>query len=304
MDAGLNLFRLRVFAAVVEKGGYTAAAAHLDISQPSVTFHVKALERALGARLLIYRERGVHLTPEGDELYRTARVMLRDAENLTERIRHLREGRHGRLLLGASIAFEQPFFFQQVIAPFYQEHPGISLTLRFGHSVRLAEAVLDRELDLAYVNDWHFPAGVRYEPLHRSEFVFMVSPEHPLAQASEVTPRDIDEAGIIAAPVGGIEAVAYSEVLRAAGLRQYHIAVEIDGMQARVLAARAGLGVFGTYIPPYARHGDLGPLVPLQVTGSAASSEFGLVSRDDQPWTPLMELFARHLRGLVTGSLQ
>ena len=50
--AGLGLLRLRVFVAVVEQGGHTAAAAHLDMAQPTVSFHVKALEALLGARRL------------------------------------------------------------------------------------------------------------------------------------------------------------------------------------------------------------------------------------------------------------
>ena len=40
--------RLSVFKAVVEEGGFNRAAMRLDISQPSVGAHVKALEQQAG----------------------------------------------------------------------------------------------------------------------------------------------------------------------------------------------------------------------------------------------------------------
>src|SRR6266540_1781284 len=136
-DAGLNLFRLRLFVTVVERGGYSAAAAALDVSQPSVSFHIRALERLLGAPLVVYRGRRAQPTPEGEELYRTAKAMLRDGDNLVLAIGQIRDGQRGRLLLGASITFEQAAFFERVIGPFYHAHPLVYLSLRFGHSPNL-----------------------------------------------------------------------------------------------------------------------------------------------------------------------
>jgi DNA-binding transcriptional LysR family regulator len=73
-----TLQRLRVFVTVVEHQGYSAAADHLGMAQPSVSYHVRALERALGAGLLIYKDRAIHLTPEGELVFRTARTILNE----------------------------------------------------------------------------------------------------------------------------------------------------------------------------------------------------------------------------------
>ena len=154
----LSITRLRIFAAVVEQGGYSAAASSLAISQPTVSFHIRALERAFGTPLVVYRGRRVHLTAAGQALHGLARRTLRDAETLAAQLADLRAGRAGRVRLGASIAFEQAFFFDDVIAPFQQAHPTVELSLRFGHSVHMAEAVRSREIDLAYVRAGTCPA--------------------------------------------------------------------------------------------------------------------------------------------------
>jgi DNA-binding transcriptional LysR family regulator len=299
MYEGLSLFRLHVFATVVDKGGYSAAAAALDLSQPSVSFHVRSLQKHFGARLLVYRERGVHLTSEGEEVYRTARAMLRDAERLRQTVQHLQEGQQGRLQVGASMAFEIPAYFERVLAPFHRAHPRVHLSMTFGHSVRLAEAVRDHALDFAYVLDWRLPSGVHHEKLHEAEFVFMVAPHHPLARRAVVSPAAITEAGIISAPVDSLEWANYSALLRASGVVQPRVNVEVDGIQARVLAAQSGLGVLGMFVPPYAEDATFAPLVRLRLGQPPPRAQFSLVSRDRPQWTPVMEAFATWLGSVV-----
>src|SRR3954447_13189321 len=143
--AGLSLQRLQVFVAVIDHGGFSAAAAYLDLGQPTVSFHIKALERLLGARLLVYRDRRVHLTAEGEALYTFASELLRETERVAATIRNIRDGQVGQVRLGASMAFELPAFFQLVVAPFQRVHPRVQLALEFGHSLRMAEAVHDKQ---------------------------------------------------------------------------------------------------------------------------------------------------------------
>jgi DNA-binding transcriptional LysR family regulator len=302
VDAGLNLFRLELFAAVVDRGGYSAAATHLGLAQPSVSFHMKALERIVGAKLLTYRGRTVQLTPEGEEVYRAAKLIVSDTENLLHTIELIRGGQRGRLRLGASIAFEQGFFFKRVLAPFLHAHPAVHVSLHFGRTEQLAEGVLSRELDLAYLLNSRLPADIAYEPLHRAELVFLASPEHPLSSREHVTAEDINQAGIITLPDVMVETTAFASVFRTAGLRETHVALEVDGVQARMLAVHAGLGVLTMFIPPYADESAYNGLCPLRIDVPPSMVEFGIASRAGYPWTPVMQEFVRCLReeaGLV-----
>ena len=53
-------------------GGFTAAARRLQLTQPTLSLQVKALEQELGRRLLDRGSRGVKLTAEGRALYAMA----------------------------------------------------------------------------------------------------------------------------------------------------------------------------------------------------------------------------------------
>ena len=295
----MDLFRLLVFVTVAEQNGYSAAAKHLHLSQATVSFHVHELERQFKVRLVVYDRRAVRLTQAGEEVYRAARSMLQESDRLAGSIREIQLGRRGRVSVGASMAFEQAYFFERVVAPFSQEHPETALTLRFGHSVLLAEAVLERELDLAYVIDWRLPSGLRYEALHDARFTFLVAPEHPLAQRDQVSVEDVADAGLITAPMNSVEWVYYEGVLKDSGVFGPRPALEIDGIQARALAARAGLGAFGTFYPPYAGDDPYGGLAPLRVDRELPSVEVGLVSRDDDASHGAARAFADWLRDVT-----
>jgi DNA-binding transcriptional LysR family regulator len=295
----LDLFRLRVFVMVIDRNGYSAAARQMHLAQATVSRHVQELERELGSELLRYEQRSVRLTAAGQEVYQAARGMLQEEEQLEAALRDLRRGRRGRVRLGASMAFEQRYFFQRVVAPFRTTHDGVPLSLRFGHSGREAQAVMDHELDLAYVIDWELPPDSGFEPLHTARFTFLAPQDHPLAHKEIVTADDILETGLITAPLGRMEAVYYKMVLRGCGIEGDYSALEIDGMQARAVAAEAGLGVFGTFYPDYAGTATTGSLVPLPFDGPSPRVDVGLVSNGRGAQSSSVEAFADWLRRLA-----
>jgi DNA-binding transcriptional LysR family regulator len=49
---GINLSQLRMFVAVVDEGGFGAAAAALGVTQPAVSHGIRALERTVGGAVI------------------------------------------------------------------------------------------------------------------------------------------------------------------------------------------------------------------------------------------------------------
>ena len=68
-----------MFLRVVERGSFSRAAGELGMSQPTASRRVEELERALGARLLVRRARGVVPTPTGERVLAEARRMSASA---------------------------------------------------------------------------------------------------------------------------------------------------------------------------------------------------------------------------------
>lgn len=61
---------LFVFEAVARHGGFRSAALELNVTQPSVSYQIKNLEKHVGTRLFERRGRSIALTDDGETLYR------------------------------------------------------------------------------------------------------------------------------------------------------------------------------------------------------------------------------------------
>ncbi|WP_322080825.1 LysR family transcriptional regulator [Burkholderia sp. BCC1972] len=81
----MNLLEaMRVFVAVVEHGGLSAAAAELELGEAQVSDRIDALERYLGCRLLLCREHDdVACTDAGDAFHVCCRRTLSAVEQAT-----------------------------------------------------------------------------------------------------------------------------------------------------------------------------------------------------------------------------
>src|ERR1700682_4849864 len=78
----LDIRHLRYFVCVVDMGSLSKAAGTLSISQPSLSQQVFAMEYQLGVPLLLRSAAGVRPTDAGLKLYRHARIVLRQMQEM------------------------------------------------------------------------------------------------------------------------------------------------------------------------------------------------------------------------------
>ncbi|MBR1848926.1 MAG: LysR family transcriptional regulator [Lachnospiraceae bacterium] len=81
----MTLRQLKYVVTVAEIGNITEAAKQLFISQPSLTTAVKELEKEYGITIFRRSNRGIELTPDGDEFLGYARQLLEQAKLMDER---------------------------------------------------------------------------------------------------------------------------------------------------------------------------------------------------------------------------
>jgi DNA-binding transcriptional LysR family regulator len=76
-----RLATLNLFLHIVDRGSFSAAAAHCGVSRPVATSAIQALEERLGTRLLQRSTRHVQPTVEGEAYYRRCVAILADLED-------------------------------------------------------------------------------------------------------------------------------------------------------------------------------------------------------------------------------
>ncbi len=140
---------LRSFHAVASAGGFNAAAAELNITQPTLTAQVAALEAEYGVELFMKQGRHSRLTEAGHDLLAiTTRMFLEEQEALAY-LEQSRELRTGRLAIGAV----SPYHVTEMLAVFQRKYSGIELSVSLGNTADVLQDLLDYRIDIAVLAD-------------------------------------------------------------------------------------------------------------------------------------------------------
>ncbi len=131
---------LRVFVAVVRKGGFSAAAEELGMSAAFVSKRVGILEEALGVRLFDRSTRRVVITVEGEQVYGRAQRILEQLDDMVDELLERRSEPAGRLRICSSFGFGRKVV-APVIAQLAASHP--KLQIRFEVFDRLVDTVAE-----------------------------------------------------------------------------------------------------------------------------------------------------------------
>ena len=132
-----------VFVAVVDAGGFTAAATALGVTQPAVSRRIAALEARLGVRLLTRSTRRLRPTAAGSSFYARARRALAELEEGECEASAESAELRGGLRFTAPPAFGRHVVVPQ-LAAFTAAHPAITIDLVLGERrLDLAEEAVD-----------------------------------------------------------------------------------------------------------------------------------------------------------------
>ncbi len=142
-----TLHDLQCFDAVVEAGGFQAAAQRLHRSHPAVFAAVARLERQLGLALLDRSGYRVRPTAAGESFHRRARGLLRELGQLRDHAAHLAAGEESELRVVIGDFCPRPAMLA-TLARFFADEPQTRLQLYFESVSGPLERLLDGDADL------------------------------------------------------------------------------------------------------------------------------------------------------------
>ncbi|WP_374763236.1 LysR family transcriptional regulator [Yunchengibacter salinarum] len=140
-----KLRAMGIFAQVADKGGFAAAARHLNMSPPSVTRAVAQLEDSVGAALLVRSTRRVSLTDAGRRYLALCRQVLAQVREADAVATGLQAAPSGVLAVTAPVMFGEKCVMP-VLQTLLARHPGLSARSFF---IDRMVNLLDEGMDVA-----------------------------------------------------------------------------------------------------------------------------------------------------------
>lgn len=192
MGGFLELRHLRYFVAVAEEGSVSAAAERrLYTSQPSLSRQLQALEDEVGARLLLRGSRGIELTPAGKAFLEHARLALAQVEAAGAAAREAAAPAKPRFALGFLTGQEMDWL-PQAMRVLSAELPKIDVTVSSQYSPGLAQDLLRRKLDVAFMRPEPDMPELEYACVAREPLVVVLPSDHRLAARESIAVRELE----------------------------------------------------------------------------------------------------------------
>jgi DNA-binding transcriptional LysR family regulator len=175
----ITLDQWSALVAVVEAGGYAAAAQRLNRTQSTVTYTIKKLEDLLGLEVFELQGRKAVLTAAGQALYRRGKALLEEASRVERVARDLARGWEPEIRLAVDTIFPT-WLLLECCAEFGREHPDTRLEITESVLGGTEEALTEGRAD--FVVGGLIPGGFLGDPLMQVRFVCAAAPVHPLHQ--------------------------------------------------------------------------------------------------------------------------
>ena len=193
----MELRHLRYFVAVAEKLHFSRAAEQLDISTPTLSHQIQALETMLGAQLLSRRKKSaVSLTQTGKRFLEEARATLRQAENAELVGKRAARGDIGSIAIGYILSASCIGLLPELIAKFQKENPNVLLQISRMETFPQMKALIDGVLDVAFIRaPQRYPAELAGFVVDRHPYYVAIPDGHHLARRKQISlPMLADEA--------------------------------------------------------------------------------------------------------------
>lgn len=191
----IDLRLLRVFLTLTETGSFSAAQIALNLSQPTLSGHVAALERSLGGPLCLRGRRGFKLTPFGEATARAARQLFAEIDGFQQRIAEYNGQLVGRLRIGVvdGVVTCPDLGLHTVLDRVIGRAHSLFIDLELGTPHELERGINEGRYDVAVGPLSQKAPGITYVSLHREAQALYCGRGHPLFAVPDSA---IDQAAI------------------------------------------------------------------------------------------------------------
>ncbi|WP_374371173.1 hydrogen peroxide-inducible genes activator [Dongia sp.] len=177
-----TLRQLRYLVAIAEHRHFGRAAEACFATQSTLSAGLQELENLLDVKLVERSKRRVMLTPLGEAVVARARIVLREAEDISELAFASKDPLSGPLRMGV-IPTIGPYLLPRVLPPLRRSYPDLRLYLREDMTARLLDALNDGEIDVALIA-LPFPTDeLEVRELGADPFLLACRSDDPLAKA-------------------------------------------------------------------------------------------------------------------------
>jgi aminoethylphosphonate catabolism LysR family transcriptional regulator len=211
----MHLRWFEAFYAVARTGGFTSAARALNIGQPTVSTHIRALEDRFRVELFHRRGRTIELTDIGKQLFTIMQGMFGHEGEATDLLRAAQALEVGSLKIGSI----RPSDVMEIAATLLKQHTNLKLAVTLGAGPDLLDGLLKFDFDVAVIGDEPDDSRFYSQFYNRHRVLIVANVDHPLARRRSIRIEELEGQNFILRTSGSTTRRIFDQALHKAGVK-------------------------------------------------------------------------------------
>jgi LysR family transcriptional regulator for metE and metH len=297
----LELRHLRTLVALAETGNLTKAGKNLNLSQPAVSHHIRAIEEQYEIELFERKSDPIRLTAAGQLLVALAYDITRRIRDGERDLARIAQGQAGQLRI--AVECHSCFDWLMPSMDAFREHwPQVELDLVSGFHADPVGLLGENRADLVIVSHAAKRTGVVFHPLFSYEVLALLSHHHPLVRKPYLTARDFRNETLVTYPIPDERLDLVRDVLKPANINPARRTTELTVAILQLVASGRGVAALpGWTVQPYLDRNYLA-WRPIGKTG--LSSRLYAATTETASSQAFMQEFLRTMREVSFATLE
>ncbi|WP_026582064.1 LysR family transcriptional regulator [Bacillus sp. J33] len=209
---------LKTFVTLAEVKNFTKTAELLLMSQPSVSLHIKNLEKEFQTKLFHRSPKYLKITPSGEILYDRAKQMITIYEQTRQDILERQNTIKGELKIAASFTIGE-YILPPLLLELQKEYPELNLQVTIANTEEVIQSTRSHHADIGLIEGQTNEKELAVTPFMQDELFIVSSTRHELVYKDEVTISDLQNQAWIIRETGSGTREYFNHFIRSNGLK-------------------------------------------------------------------------------------
>jgi DNA-binding transcriptional LysR family regulator len=295
----MDIWHLKIFCKVVEFKSFSKAAAAVRLSQPTVSAHIRDLERHLSCRLIDRLAKEAVPTKAGELLHEYA-VKIIDMQQRAESAMADFQGKmKGRLVIGGS-TIPGVYMLPRIIGAFSKQYPETRVCLINGSTESIVQQIVAGTLEMGIVGALSADTCLIQEKLIEDDMRLIVPEDHRCADQKQIRCKELFQEPFIAREPGSgtLKSIRESLLQQGMSMDDLKVIAEMGSTEAVIQGIKSRVGVSILSTMAVAEELRLGSLRALRVAGLDLRRNFYLTFHGQRSASPLQKVFVKFIKSM------
>ncbi len=294
----MQIKQLEALVNVIDFRSFSKAAEATYISQPTISSHIRILEREVGRKLVIRSTKEIFPSHAGKILYSYAKEILKLRDRALLELKQDHSEISGTIQIAIS-DYPAQFFLPELLKDVSEKYAELSFRIHNFDSGKVAQAVLDDQAEIGITESNIEKRNLVFEPVSKIHYVIVLPNQEAYQKFrnhSFSNKELMKSAPFIICEDSEVINKTTMRYLNDLGLesRDLNVIASMQNPNAIVEAVKKGLGI--SLLPEAFVKNDADLILLTDTESESLIQDLHLVYHANKPLSPISEMFVQELR--------